>query len=91
MCGEEFLHYPSRARGARRAHWTAASGKRDDDADPDAAQLPPVTGAGLSGERYAPGRRNDRRQARELQKRPSSRRSSVKPTKITRKGASRHT
>jgi hypothetical protein len=37
------------------------------------------------------GRRNDQRQARELQERPSSRRSSVKPGKITRKSASRHT
>lgn len=39
----------------------------------------------------AAGRRNGQRQVRELQKRPSSRRSIVKPGKITSKGASRHT
>jgi hypothetical protein len=35
--------------------------------------------------------RIDQRRARELQEQPSSRRSSVKPGKITRKSASRHT
>ena len=41
----------SRARGARRARLAAAPGQapREDDADPDAAQLPPVTRRAFQG------------------------------------------
>jgi len=55
-----------------------------------------LTGTAASARELSPrpaapaGRRNDQRQARELQGRPSSRRSSMKPGKITYKGASRH-
>ncbi len=110
------FHTSSRARGARRTRLATAPGSapREDAADPDAAQLPPVTGRASEGRRCAPGRRlpllgppghggigaravprppalagrrNDQRQARELQSGHPPRRSSVKPGKISCKGA----
>jgi hypothetical protein len=109
-------------KGARSAPGPAGrrSGvaPREDDADPDAAQLPPVTGRAFLGERCAPGRRlpllgppghggvgaravpaarrTGRGAATVSAKRanckngPFSRRSSIKPGKITGKGALRH-